>query len=113
MKDCCINEDLLEENIPITKEYDPVIGCDDKIYSNKSEALSKGITYCQRKRDGKWLINKRSKRFKCITNKLIESQDNEWVEVDNLNLKNCKSKNSISVIALLIVIGIGFKVIRK
>lgn len=84
MKDCCINEDLLEENIPCTKELDPVIGCDNKEYSNKCVALSNGVTFWKRKSDGKWYLDKMNKCYKCISTSGVGIDEyGSWVNENN------------------------------
>ena len=41
---CCINPDWVNPEVNCTEVYDPVIGCDDKMYSNACVAQAAGVT---------------------------------------------------------------------
>ena len=41
---CCINPEWINEDSICTEEYNPVMGCDKKLYDNPCKARSKGVT---------------------------------------------------------------------
>ncbi|MAQ72099.1 MAG: kazal domain protein [Candidatus Marinimicrobia bacterium] len=41
----CIDESSIDPNILCPEVWDPVVGCDEQIYSNSCEAEKNGVTF--------------------------------------------------------------------